>query len=190
MKSRPRWMWWTAGTALLWAAWMAFAYLPLRQTGLRGEAERSEWDSKQQDMLVRIQTAPEVMAQFAALEAQSDSATQALPQTSMLYEYTASLADIGRQAGIRSVEVSPELASMMSLTKISHGASPQLDTLVVEFTATGGFHQVGTWLDQIELQSAFRYWQLARWDKGEEPGTVRFSGSAAFLVAAPRGDAS
>jgi hypothetical protein len=60
----------------------------------------------------------------------------------------------------------------------------------VEFNASGGFHEIGSWVDQVELQSAFRYWRLARWDKGEEPGTVRFSGAAAFLVAVTKGNAS
>ncbi len=190
MTNRPRWIIWTTATVLLWAAWGAFGYLPLRHRHQHEEATRSEWAARHQDMTNRIQKAPDVMARLGVLEAQMDSATQFLPQTPMLREYMDRLADLGRQSKISSVEVSPELVSMMSLTRSATGNATILDTLVVEFNATGRFHEIGTWLDQIESQSAFRHWRLARWDKGEEPGAVRFSGAAAFLVAVPRESAS
>lgn len=177
-------------TVLLWAAWGAFGYLPLRHRYQHEEAVGSEWAAKHQDMLNRIQMAPDVMARLAVLEAQMDSAVELLPQTPRLREYMDQLADLGRQSRISSVEASPELVSMMSLTKIATGNATILDTLVVEFNATGGFHEIGTWLDQIESQPAFRYWRLARWDKSEEPGSVRFSGAAAFLITVPKESAS
>ena len=186
MTNRPRWLIWMTAAVLFWVAWVAFGYLPLRHRHQREGAARNEWAAKHQNMLNRVQKAPEVMARLAMLEARLDSATTLLPQTPMLREYMDQLADLGRQSKIPSVEVSPELASMMTLTKIAPGNATVLDTLVVELNATGGFHEIGTWLDQIESQSAFRYWRLARWDKGEEPGAVRFSGAAAFLVAVPK----
>lgn len=185
MTSRPRWIWWGMATVGLWAAWVTFVYLPLRHRDEREAALRSEWSTKQRDMLARIETAPVVMKQIDDLGIQLDSAASLLPQAQTLRGYLDALADRGRVGGIQSVEVTPELASMMALTKSTGRNSVMLDTLVVELVATGGFKKIGSWLDLVELEPGFRQWQHGRWDKGEEPGTVRFSGTAAFVIVVP-----
>ncbi len=190
MTKQPRWIIWMAATVGLWAAWIAFAYLPLRQRDAREEAQRAEWADKQTAMLARIRTAPEVMQRIEKLGMTLDSASAELPVPMQLKEYMNLLTVIGREAGIRSIEASPELTSMMSLSKLTQGSRTALDTLLIELTAVGGLRDIGAWLDHVEAQAAFRYWRLGRWDKGEEPGTVRFTGAAAFLVAVPRGEAS
>lgn len=179
-----------AATVALWAAWIAFAYLPLRQRDAREEAQRAEWAEQQNAMLARIRTAPDVMKRIEKLGVTLDSVSAELPAPTQLKEYMNLLTGIGREAGIRSIEASPELSSMMSLTKLTQGSRTTLDTLMIELTAVGSLRDIGTWLDHVEGQSAFRYWRLGRWDKGEEPGTVRFTGAAAFLVAVPRGESS
>jgi hypothetical protein len=190
MTSRPRWIWWTVAALSLWVAWITFAYLPLRQRDEREGALRTEWAAKRLDMLARIETAPTVMMQTEALGRQLDSAASRLPQVQSLRDYLDALADRGRVGGIQSVEVTPELASMMALTKSSNQRALMLDTLVIELVATGGLQKIGTWLDQIEVEPGFRHWQLGRWDKGEEPGLVKFSGTAAFVVVVPGTEAS
>jgi hypothetical protein len=141
-------------------------------------------------MLARIETAPLVMMQTNDLSRQLDSAASQLPQAQGLRDYLDALADRGRVGGIQSVEVTPELESMMELTKSTSRNSVIMDTLVIELVASGRFQQIGSWLDLIETEPGFRHWRLGRWDKGEEPGTVKFSGTAAFLVAVPGADAS
>jgi hypothetical protein len=190
MKSRPRWIVWMAASVLLWASWVAFAYLPLQRQDQSEEADRAEWVSRQDEMLARIRTAGEVIARLESLALKLDSATQDLPQAPLLDQYMDQLTDLGRVSGVTAVEVNPELTSMMSLSKHTDGVSTALDTLMVEVGAIGGFHAVGMWLDQVELQPAFRHWLRVRWDKGEEPGSVHFGGTAAFLVVVPKGGAS
>lgn len=185
MTSRPRWIWWGLVTLGLWAAWVTFAYLPLRHRDEREAALRAEWSTKQRDMLARIETAPIVMKQIDDLGRQLDTAASLLPHAQTLREYLDALADRGRVEGIRSVEVTPELASMMVLTKSTSQTSVMLDTLLVELVAMGGFQKIGSWLDQVEVEPGFRQWQHGRWDKGEEPGTVKFSGTAAFVIVVP-----
>ena len=189
MTSRPRWIWWSLATAALWAAWVTFAYLPLRHRDEREGALRSEWATKQHDMLARIETAPLVMMQTNDLGRQLDSAASRLPQAQDLRGYLDALADKGRVGGIQSVEVTPELASMMELTKSTTRNFVMIDTLVIELQAIGRFRQIGSWLDLIEVEPGFRHWRLCRWDKGEEPGSVKFSGTASFLVVVPGADA-
>lgn len=190
MKSQPRWIIWLGATVVLWAAWIAFAYLPLRQRDTREEAQRAEWADKQSAMLARIRTAPDVMRRIEELEIRLDTAVSELPTPAQLKEYMDLLTTLGREAGVPSIEARPELASMMALTKSTQGPRRTLDTLMVELTAIGEFHDLGIWLDKIEAQTAFRHWRAGRWDRGEEPGTVRFSGAAAFLVAVPKGEPS
>jgi len=190
MTKQPRWIIWSVATVVLWAAWVAFAYLPLRQRDAREEAQRTEWADKQNAMLARIHTAPEVMQRIDDLSLRLDSVSAQLPRPVQLKEYMEMLTGLGRETGIHSIEASPELASMMSVSKATDGPRNILDTLLVELTAVGEFRDIGTWLDQVEAQSAFRAWRIARWDRGEEPGTVRFSGAAAFLVSVPRGESS
>lgn len=176
-------------TAGLWVVWVSFVYLPLRHRDEREEALRAEWATKQHEMLARIETAPTVMMQTDDLGRKLDSSASQLPQVGTLKDYMEALANKGRTGGIQSVEVTPELASMMALTKSTNRNSITLDTLVVELAANGEFQRIGTWLDQIEMESGFRRWQFGRWDKGEEPGTVKFSGTAAFVIVVP-GDKS
>lgn len=190
MTSRPRWVWWSLATAGLWAAWVTFAYLPLRHRDEREGALRAEWATKQRDMLARIETAPLVMMQTDDLGRQLDSAAARLPQAQTLRDYLDALADRGRVGGIQTVEVTPELASMMELTKSTSRNSVSMDTLVIELVAVGRVQEIGSWLDQIEAEPGFRHWRLGRWDKGEEPGTVKFSGIAAFLIVVPGANAS
>lgn len=190
MTSRPRWMIWLTATVVLWTVWVAFAYLPLRQRDERSEAYRIEWTQRETEIDSRIRTSPDVMARIALLDVSVDSVTRALPSAWHLKDHMDMLTGLGREHGIRSIEASPELASMMSLTKSAEGPAALLDTLVVELNAVGDFHDIGVWLDLVETESSFRYWRLGRWDKGEEPGTVRFSGAAAFIVAIPRGESS
>jgi hypothetical protein len=187
---QPRWIIWSVATVVLWAAWVTFAYLPLRQRNTREEAERTEWIEKQKSMLARIEAAPEVMARIDRLSMTLDSVSADLPRPARLKEYMDLITGLGRESGIHSIEASPELASMMSMSKATNGPRDILDTLLVELTAVGEFSDIGTWLDKVEAQSAFRSWRLTRWDRGEEPGTVRFSGAAAFLIAVPRGESS
>jgi Tfp pilus assembly protein PilO len=190
MKNQPRWIIWLAATVVLWAAWIAFAYLPLRQRDAREEAQRTEWADKQSAMLARIRTAPDVMTRIEELDQRLDSVSADLPTPLRLKEYMDLLTALGRDSGIRSIEASPELSSMMALSKSTTGPRKVLDTLMVELTAVGEFHDIGQWLDKIEAQTAFRHWRAGRWDRGEEPGTIRFSGAAAFLVAVPKGEPS
>ena len=190
MTQRPRWIIWAGATFMLWALWVAFAYLPLRQRDEREEAQRTEWAEKQNAEIARVSTAPEIMRRIEALGVSLDSAAMRLPNPWNLKDYMDTLTGLGREQGIRSIEAAPELASMMSLSKSAQGTRAVLDTLVVELNAVGRFQNIGQWLDQVEAQSSFRYWRLGRWDKGEEPGTVRFSGAAAFLVAVPRSESS
>ena len=186
MISRPRWTMWAAATAVLWIGWGIFVYLPLRERDGGEEAERTDWASKRHDMLRRISSASEVIAQSELLEQQLDSSAQLLPQPSHLNEYLDELAELGEQCGVRVVDVGPELACMMALAESSDGSLLVIDTLVVQLTANGDFHNVGEWLDAIESQPAFRHWRLGRWDKNAELGEVTFSGLAAFLVAVPK----
>lgn len=190
MTSRPRWIWWSLATVGLWAAWVSFVYLPLKHRDDREEALRAECASKRHEMLARIETAPTVMMQTDALGRNLDSAAAQLPQVGTLKEYLENLANKGRTEGIQSVEVTPELASMMALTKSAGRSSITLDTLIVELAADGDFQRIGSWLDQIETESGFRRWQIGRWDKGEEPGRVKFIGAAAFVIVVPGDESS
>lgn len=190
MSKQPRWIIWLGATVVLWGAWVAFAYLPLRQRDLNEESQRREWADKQQAMLARIRTAPEVMYRIEKLGLTLDSVSAELPRPEQLKGYLEFLTSLGRDLGVRSIEASPELGSMMALSKSTQGTRKSLDTLMVELTAVGDFHAIGSWLDQIEHQTAFRHWRLGRWDRGEEPGTVRFNGAAAFLVVVPRSEPS
>lgn len=141
-------------------------------------------------MLARIQSTPRMLEQLDALGGRIDSTFLTFPHAIAVTEYMDELSGLGRLSGIRSVEVTPELVSMMALTKSNSGREPIIDTLIVELNATGGFQEIGKWLDQVEAQRAFRKWNLGQWDRGPEPGTVRFTGSAAFLIAVPRSESS
>lgn len=190
MRTHPLWIIWSGATLLLWAVWIALVYLPLRQNGHHEETLRAEWMQSENELTSRIRTAPEVMKRIEDLETALDSVTAGLPKSGHVKEYLDVLTELGRASGVRSIEASPELVSMMALRKFAQGPRVTLDTLVVELTASGDFRKIGGWLDQVEAQASFRHWRLGRWDRGEEPGTVRFSGAAAFLVAVPKGESS
>ncbi len=190
MTSRPRWLIWTAATVVLWTVWIAFVFLPLQRRDDHEQAVRAEWAGKHQDMMARIEMAPQVMSQIVALTQSLDSATAKLSSPITLREFLYGLGELGRQSGVQSVEAAPELSSMISLNQSNYGPTLVLDTLSIELRATGRFHEVGHWLELVETQPAFRSWRLIRWDKGEDPGTVTFDGFASILVAVPQQERS
>lgn len=190
MTHRPRWIVWTAATVVFCAAWVALVYLPLLQQERREAAEHAEWQTKVEEMLQRLDAVPAAVARLDSLERAVADASAVLPAGDSLEAFLAEWTALGTSRGITTLKVEPELASMMALNLPSNRSSLELDTLLVSLSAIGSFHRIGGWLDELEAQPAFRFWRTGRWDDGEEPGTVRFSGSAAILVAVPKGSNS
>lgn len=190
MTHRPRWIIWTAATVVFCAAWVALVYLPLRQQEQRDSAERADWQVKVEDMLQRLNAVPAAVARLDSLERAVALGAGVLPAGDSLDAFLSQWAALGLSRGVATIRVEPELASMMALNLPTNRSSFELDTLLVNLSASGSFHSIGGWLDEIEAQPAFRFWRTGRWDDAEEPGNVRFSGMAAILVAVPKGRAS
>lgn len=190
MRRMPRWLIWSLATTGMWAAWAVFVFMPLRARETRVDGALTDLASRMNDQMRRIGIAPAIMAQIDSSNSQLAEARRSMPTADGINAFLTHLSSLGREAGMSRVAAAPLLSSMMGLRSGGAGTSEAalgLDTLIVELTGAGRFRTVGEWLDQIEVEPAFRGWESCRWDEGESDGIVSFTGRVAFLVVIDHG---
>ena len=185
MRRTSSWLVWGILAAILWCAWGWGVYMPLSRRDQQWVEQRAQLQQERLEALQRLKAAPDMATRSDSLADAVGRAIGGFPRAAELEPFLGELASLARQEGIKRVETLPDLNSMMDISTApvtGQSQEPRLDTLVVELKADGGFRSVGGWLDKIEERTDFQQWTSCRWNKGEEGGTVEFSGQAAFWV--------
>jgi len=189
MKRVQPWMMWGGLAIGLWCLWGWAVFLPLERRHSRETARVAAMEQEKSAAMARLAAAPFVVAQNDSLREVVREKTEDLPVADALPQFLDGLAQAGYGHGLAQVSAAPSLASVMKIPAVgkTRADDVRLDTLQVDLVTTGEFTAIGNWLESIEGQAGFQRWMTCQWLKGETPGTVSFTGEAAFWIVVPSG---
>jgi hypothetical protein len=182
------WAIWGLITVVVWCAWGWSSLAPLARRHRHWDDETIRLDQRRAAALTQLADAPRVVAQVDSVTAQLQRTIADFARVDSLTQLFGELTRSAHEAGVARVDAAPDLKCMINIPLhrgIHDSTGVSLDTLRLELSAGGAFGAIGAWLDRIEARPDFQQWSGCEWARGEEDGTVNFTGRAAFWVLVP-----
>ncbi len=190
MKRPPAWLVWTGATIVLWVIWVTMMSATIQRSLSSLAIEQRTLQSETAKATTMLADAPIVAARLDSLHESLDKTTKTFVSVNELRQLEQALERPARDHGIASFAASLELNSVLDLRHIMPDTIPQLDTVLIEFSARGDFRRIGMWLDDIEERVDFTQWRRAHWERGADNDAAAFQGTAAFWVVVNRSEKS
>lgn len=188
MRRLSPWAIWGLSTVVVWCVWAWGVFTPLARRHRYWDDETVRLDQQRAAALTQFADAPRLVEQVASVTVQLQHTIADFARVDSLAPFLGELTRSAHDAGVARIDAAPDLKCMISIPLhrgIHDSTGVSLDTLRLELSAGGAFGAIGAWLDQIEARPDFQQWSGCEWAKGEEDGTVNFTGRAAFWVLVP-----
>jgi Tfp pilus assembly protein PilO len=185
MDKLPRWSLWAAAALLFWTAWVLLLGRPLMHKVTELEGEYREIESELASLEARMSAVPNLVLRLNEARHQRDSTLAGFSTNHEIDTLLCELRTRGGRRGLGDLRIDPELMSLLHVPMTANmpgSANGQLDTVIVNLSATGKFKNIGTWLDDIEGRSDFRFWTMCNWSVRNEDGRVGIEAQAVLVV--------
>ena len=181
----PKWTFWVFGAVALWSGWVFGVRTPIISRLASLDELHSSARNKITAQSERVTAIPAMLQRLDSTQQLLDSMLTGCVETDTLLELVLQVRQIGRDHGLTSVRIDPDLGSVLAIPPLA--AMPTragifMDTLDVSMTAQGLYAGIGGFLDDIEARPDFRYWHGCRWQSGDGDRIVNMQARAAFLV--------
>jgi hypothetical protein len=185
MDKLPRWSWWAAVALFFWTGWVLILGQPLMDKVTEMKGQYRDTESELAVLEARMSAVPNLVRRLNEARRQLDSTLAGFSTAHEIDTLLRELGASGGRRGLSALRADPELTSLLRLRMTAGLPGPangRLDTVIVNLSAAGKLKNIGTWLDEIEERSDFRFWTMCNWSARDEDGLVGIEAQAALVV--------